>query len=166
MVQIEINPDQYGEKGGAEEHLPIQNKEKNIFDKREYSDILGTNKWIKKDDKVLFDLSSQRSEISEQININKINNIARIRNHYVEKVKQIPSVKKIYQFFDEDGWIKIWSIIEEHDSDIKDKIYDIELDILEKFPEDDIDFRVMVSSDDKSTRDIPDRANKIYEKSN
>lgn len=82
--------------------------------------------------------------------------------YYLAKVTQIPIVEEIYVEHRESNEIKHWTVISERDYELLDEIYEIEYDVLERFPEVDVKFRVTVASGDGPS--AAPKAMKIFER--
>lgn len=80
--------------------------------------------------------------------------------YYLEKVTDIPLVEEVYVEHREGGKRKHWAVLSERDFDVMDDIYNIEQDVLNRFPGTNIQFRVTVQTD--SGPSIAFKADKIY----
>jgi hypothetical protein len=67
--------------------------------------------------------------------------------YYLVKVIDIPIVEVVYVEHRDTGAVKHWIVISERDYDVMDTLYDIELDVRNRFPEVDVKFRVTVASE-------------------
>lgn len=70
----------------------------------------------------------------------------------VKSISQITEVEYIL-FFKEDNYYEIWTVINKLDREVRDRIYDVEYNILERFRDNYFDFHV-ICRDEKSIEEI------------
>ncbi|MBW1956443.1 MAG: hypothetical protein JRI83_12125 [Deltaproteobacteria bacterium] len=75
--------------------------------------------------------------------------IIAIDNFFAEKFFTIQQVEAVF-FRDDDNSIQVWTLINELDRSIRNRIYEIEFSIMKRFPEIGFDFHVM----SRNNRDI------------
>lgn len=68
--------------------------------------------------------------------------IIAIENFFAENFFAIQEVEAVY-FRDEDNTIKVWTLINELDRSIRNRIYEIEFSLMKRFPEIGFDFHVV-----------------------
>lgn len=80
--------------------------------------------------------------------------------YYLGRILNIPEISEVYVESSKRRR-KHWTVIEERDYEVMDRIYDIEIDTKRRFPASNISFRVTVSSDNGPS--VSHVATKIYE---
>lgn len=61
---------------------------------------------------------------------------------FTADVSELPDVERIFWKV-EDNWIRVWTIINQPNREVENKIYDAQLDLMDKFPEKFFDFVVI-----------------------
>lgn len=61
---------------------------------------------------------------------------------FVASVSELPEVERVFWKV-EDNWIRVWTIIDQPNREAENKIYDAQLDLMDKFPEKSFDFVVI-----------------------
>lgn len=86
-------------------------------------------------------------EIPEDEGISNLDDLPPEAVYYLGLVTDLPLVAEIYAEHLESSSLKVWTVLHERDFDVMDEIYNIEQDVLDRFPGVDIQFRVTVKSD-------------------
>lgn len=100
--------------------------------------------------------------LREKDNISNIDDLPPATLYYLTLVSDIDKVREVYVEKLESGKVKHWVTLSEKDHEIKDKIYDVEQDTIERFPEQRLGFRVTIYHEGGPS--IESTATKVFEK--
>lgn len=81
--------------------------------------------------------------------------------YFLANVVNIPKVVEVYVEHRDSGKRKHWTVISERDFQIMDQIYNVEMDVLNRFPGTNPQFRVTIQRDGGPS--VADKAYKIYD---
>lgn len=100
--------------------------------------------------------------LREKEYIKNIDNLPPATLYYLTLISDIEKVREVYVEKLKSGKVKHWVTLSEKDYDVKDKIYDIEQDTIERFPEQRLGFRVTIYHEEGPS--IESTATKVFEK--
>lgn len=80
---------------------------------------------------------------------------------YLARVAEISIVSEVYAEYVNDEELKLWTVLEQRDFDVMDKIYEIEQNVLDRFPGVELQFRLTTQSEEGPS--VSSSGVKIYE---